>query len=172
MFNYFALFTLLLTASTSYPTGPTQCELCELVVSSSKNFLAANHSTDELQLFFNYTCDLFGRYSPICRGAVSSFVPKLVHILNDDTYNTSTADEICMKLKICQDYDIGVPPLIIDCDEPEFFSTDYCVSLRTSHESECSEESMVISSLCKKRTEVPSYVYVEVNDWEHIIEEM
>lgn len=134
MFKQLLFVTLLLaTSSMAMPTGPNQCELCELVVSSSRNFLEANHTTRELQTFFNYTCDLFGIYAPICRGAVVSFVPKLIYALEDEELSECTPQEVCVELKICQDYDI-VSPFIIDCDDSDFYDTDYCASFRTTSE--------------------------------------
>ena len=173
MFKHLFLATLLLSASPmamAMSVGPNPCELCEFVVSSSQNFLAANHTTDELYTFFNHTCDLFGRRSSICRGAVSSFVPKLLDILRGEEFSDYSAEEICAELNICIDYDIVVPPIIVDCSEPEFQDTQYCISLRTSHNIECSPESMVISDLCKNSVPKPEPIsptklFVDINNW-------
>lgn len=173
MFKSLFFATLLLSASPmgmAMSIGPTQCELCEFVVSSSQNFLSAGHTTGELQIFFNHTCDLFGRYAPMCRGAVSSFVPKLVDILERKEFSDYTAEEICAELNICIDYDIVVPPVIVDCGEPIYQNTQYCISLRTTHEVECSPESMVISDLCKDKqipepVIAPTKLFVNINDW-------
>ena len=135
MFKQILFTTLLLaTSSMAVPTGPNQCEICEFVVSSSRNFLEANHTTRELQTFFNYTCDLFGIYTPICRGAVASFVPKLIYALEDTELTYYTAQEVCVELKICQDYDVVISPFIIDCDDSDFYNTDYCASFRTTED--------------------------------------
>lgn len=180
MFKSLFLATLLLSASPmamAVPIGPTPCELCELVVTSSQNFLSVGHTTDELQVFFNYTCDLFGRYSPICRGAISSFVPKLVDVLDKEEFSNYTAEEICAELDICVDYDIVLPPIIVDCDEAEFQDTQYCSSLRTSHMEECSPESMVISDLCNDKGIpepfiAPTKLFVDINDWVPVVDDM
>ncbi len=173
MFKSLFLATLLLSASPmamAMSIGPTPCEVCQIVVTSSKNFLGVGHTTDELQTFFNHTCDLFGRYSPVCRGAVSSFVPKLVDVLGREEFSDYSAEEICAELNICIDYDIVVPPVIVDCGEPIYQDTQYCISLRTSHDMECSPESMVISDLCKNKPIpepfiAPTKLFVNINDW-------
>jgi hypothetical protein len=140
MFKQVLFVTLLLaTSSMAIPTGPNQCDLCEFVVSSSRNFLEANHTTRELQTFFNYTCDLFGIYAPICRGAVVSFVPKLIYALEDEEFSECTAQEICVELKICQDYDVVISPFIIDCDDSDFYNTDYCDSFRTTEDKQTTQ---------------------------------
>jgi hypothetical protein len=179
MFKSLFIATLLFTASPmaiAMPVGPTPCELCEFVVSSSQNFLAAKHTTDELQLFFNYTCDLFGIYSPICHGAVSSFVPKLISTLSREEFSDYSAEEICAELNICVDYDIVVPPIIVNCTEVEFQDTQYCISLRTSHDVECSPESMVISELCKNKPMpepiAPTKLFVDINHWDPVFEDI
>jgi hypothetical protein len=156
--------------TTAMSVGPSPCEICEFVVHSSQNFLAANHTTDELHTFFNHTCDIFSSFAPICRGAVSSFVPKLINTLGREEFSDYSAEEICAELDICIDYDIVVPPIIVDCDEPEFQDTQYCISLRTSHDIECSPESMVISDLCKNNPIpepfiAPTKLFFNINDW-------
>ena len=174
MFKSLFLATLLLSASPmAMSIGPTPCEVCELVVYSSQNFLAANHTTDELHTFFNNTCDLFGRYSPMCRGAVSSFMPKVTDILILEEFRDYSAEEICAELDICTDYDIVVPPVMVDCSEPIFQNTQYCIS----HDIECSPESMVISELCKKKpipepVIAPTKLFVNINDWVPVVEDM
>ena len=171
MFKNLFFATLLLSASSTMaiPVAPNPCELCELVVFSSQNFLSVGHTTAELQTFFNHTCDLFGRYSPICRGAVSSFVPKLLDILTDENFIDYSAEEICAELNICIDYDVGVTPIIVDCNESEFQDTQYCISLRMNHNEECAPESMVISDLCKNKLIpeplVPTKLFVNINNW-------
>ena len=173
MFKSLFLATLLLSASpmaTAMSVGPSPCEICEFVVHSSQNFLAANHTTNELHTFYNHTCDLFGRYSPMCRGAVSSFMPKVIDILIREEFSDYSAEEICAELDICTDYDIVVPPVMVDCGEPIFQNTQYCIILRTSHDIECSPESMVISDLCKNKpipepVIAPTKLFVNINDW-------
>jgi hypothetical protein len=177
MFKSLFLATLILaTSSSAMSIGPNPCELCEFIVSSSQNFLSANHTTDELQVFFNYTCDLFGSHSPICRGAVSSFVPKLIDVLYKEEFSDYSAEEICTELDICIDYDVVVPPIIVNCTQSEFQDTQYCVSLRTNHHIECSQESMVISDLCKKSPDSepiePTKLFVDINDWEPVFADM
>jgi hypothetical protein len=137
-------------------SGPNGCDLCEFVVSSSQNFLEANHTTGELQIFFNYTCDLFGSYSPICRGAVVSFVPKLIYILEDEEFSNYTAQEICVELKICQDYDVVILPLIVDCEDDDFYKSSYCSSFRNSENDKQTTQTVPFTT---------TNLYVDVNDW-------
>ncbi len=141
MFKQLLFASLILaTSSMAIHSDPNGCELCEFVVSSSRNFLAANHTTDELQTFFNYTCDLFGSYSPICRGAVSSFVPKLIYALEDTELTYYTAQEVCVELEICQDDDIVISRFIIDCKDSDFYKSSYCSSFRTTEDKQTAQE--------------------------------
>jgi hypothetical protein len=107
MFKPFVLATIFFSTAFSMSIGPTPCEICKLVVTGSRNFLEAEHTTAELQTFLNNTCDLCGRYSPICRGAVSSFVPKLIDILENENGSEYSAGEICSELDICLEVDYG-----------------------------------------------------------------
>ena len=159
MFKQLLFASLILaTSSMAISDYPNGCDLCEFVVSSSRNFLAANHTTRELQTFFNYTCDLFDSYAPICHGAVASFVPKLIYALEDTELTYYTAQEVCVELKICQDDDIVFSRFIIDCEDSDFYKTPYCSSFRTTEDKQTTQ----------KATPAPfttTNLFADINDW-------
>lgn len=160
MFKQLLFASLILaTSSMAISDYPNGCDLCEFVVSSSRNFLEANHTTRELQTFFNYTCDLFGSYAPICRGTVSSFVPKLIYALEDTELTYYTAKEVCVELKICQDDDDIISRFIIDCNDSDFYKSSYCSSFRTTEDKQTTV----------KVTPVPistTNLFADVDNWD------
>jgi hypothetical protein len=167
MFKQLLFASLILaTSSMAIPDCPNPCDLCEFVVASSQNFLAANHTTRELQIFFNHTCDLLGSYAPICRGAVVSFVPKLIYILEDEEFSNYTAQEICVELKICEEHDVVISPLIVDCEDDDFYKTSYCSSFRTNdnhnHKHNHKQKTQTVTPAPFTTTNL----FADVNDWD------